>query len=157
MKFPNPIENLIRRFRRQPGDQVTLVTRLTSEIKRLKEDKKTSEEEIVRASFENLFTEASSPLSQLLLQLHLSRNQSSALRPADILVHVKRLVATFQQHGLSILGQPDEIQCFDPNQHEPINPAFQPEPNMPVRIRFPGIAYKDSVVRRAAVDSVETK
>lgn len=157
MKLPGPVENLLQRFRREHSEDQTVVMRLRAEIDRLKREQNTLKEESVLTAYQSLFTDLSSPISQLLLQLHLSGNQDNSLTAADVLVHVKRLVGSLEQHGLTVVGQPDEIQRFDPNVHEPINQRFQPAPGEPVRIRFPAISYQGSFLRKSAVDSVEAE
>jgi molecular chaperone GrpE (heat shock protein) len=155
LKFPDPVENFLDRFRRKSDDNAAVVMRLKAEVERLKNDQKNAEGEILRTTFEKFFSEASSPLSQLILQNHLSQSANSDLGAADILPHVKRLIETFEAHGLTVNGQPDEIQRFDPNLHEPVRPDFRPEPQTPVRIRFPGFSFAQTPIRKAAVDSAE--
>lgn len=157
MKFPDAIENFFDGLRRKSDDGPDVVMRLKAEIERLKRDQKHTEEEILRTTFQKFFSDASSPLSQLILQMHIAQHDKSELTTADILPHVKRLIETFEAQGLTVIGQPDEIQHFDPNQHEPIRPDFHPEPNAPVRIRFPGLTFSQTTIRKAAVDSLETK
>lgn len=155
MKFLDPIENLIRRFRHKPDDNAELVIRLKGELERLKSNQKDKEAQILRAALEKLFSEASSPLSQLILQLHIIEHESSSLTSADIAPHVKRLVDTFRQNGLTVLGEPNQIQPFDPNKHESIQQDFAPTPNTAVKICFPGIGFQDLVLRKAAIIAAE--
>ena len=155
MKLPTSIENLLQRLSGQDGGEKDIVRRLKAEIERLKFEQKTLEETITRTNYGKLFSEAASPISQLILQVHLARDENNSLRSADILVHVKRLITVLEENGMTILGQPGEIQRFDPNQHQPLNAAFSPALDAPVRVRFPGVAHAGVVLRKTAVDSPE--
>jgi molecular chaperone GrpE (heat shock protein) len=157
MKLPAPVENLLQRFRREQREDQTVVMRLRGEIDRLKREQSTLQEESLRRAYQTLFADASSPVSQLLLQVHLANNANSSLTADDVLANVKRLVAILEQHGLTVVGQPDEIQKFDPNIHEPMNERSQPALSEQVCIRFPGISYQGQVLRKAAVDPLEYK
>ncbi len=157
MKLPTSIENLLQRLSGQDDGEKDIVRRLKTEIERLKFEQKTLEETTTRTNYRKLFSEASSTISQLILLLHLSGDEHNSLKAADILVHVKRLIAILEENGLTILGQPGEIQRFDPNQHQPIDAAFSPAPDTPVRVRFPGLAHAGVVLRKTAVDSGENQ
>lgn len=68
MKLPAPVENLLQRFRREQREDQTVVMRLRGEIDRLKREQSTLQEESLRRAYQTLFADASSPVSQLLLQ-----------------------------------------------------------------------------------------
>lgn len=157
MKLPEPVENLLHRFRRDHADDQGLVMRLRAEIDELKASQKSQKEESLAAAFESLFADLASPVAQLLLQLHLSHNSEHSLSASDVLSHVKKLVASLKQHGLTVNGQPNDVEPFEPNMHQPVVETFQPEKGMPVRICFPGIAYRGTILRKAAVDAPEAK
>jgi hypothetical protein len=89
------------------------------------------------------------------LQTHLARKKDAALTASDVLVHVKRLITILEDNGMVVVGQPGEIWPYDPGRHESASLAAL-EPTRPVQIRYPGIAYRSSIVRKAAVDSQES-
>lgn len=158
MKLPEPVENLLHRFRRENTADSEDVKRLRAEIDLLRAQQKSIKEESLAAAYQNLFADLSSPISQLLLQLHIANSaQNNTLAASDVLVHVKRLVAALEQHGLSVAGQPDEIQNYDPNLHESLSPQFAPSAGQPVRICFPGISYNGQLLRKAAVEAPEAE
>lgn len=155
MKFPGAIENLFQRFRPNKPTDDDQLARLNSELERLRQEKNSVTAESLRNAYENLFKDLSSPISQLLLQIHLASGTEHALTAADVLVHVKILIATLERHGVTVVGQPGEIQRFDPNLHQPLTNEFQPASSDLVCIRFPGISYQGTLLRKAAVDSLE--
>lgn len=98
--------------------------------------------------------EASSPLSQLILQAHIAEAKGSVLTAADVLVHVKRLVGVLEGNGVTILGQPGEDLPYDPSRHEAVDMVVSG--GTPVCIRFPGLEYGGVVVRKALVELKES-
>ena len=149
VKLPAPIENLLQRLRirRSSG---------RSDREKPRADRGTFEENSLSVSpgLIKLFQEASSPLSQLILQVHRARESSSDLTAADVLVHVKRLITVFEQNGMTVLGTPDEILPFDPVIHESTASGLL-SPGTPVSVTFSGIACGSTLIRKAAVDTLE--
>lgn len=154
MKLPPAIENLLQRLGIQPSGSPSAGERRKSELGRLAVEQKAIEEESIARFYKKLLQEAASPLSQLILQLHLAGKKDAALTAADVLVHVKRLITLLEENGMVVVGQPGEILPFDPSLHEPAD-SIALEPSTPIQIRFPGIAYCSSVLRKAAVDRQE--
>lgn len=111
--------------------------------------------EITADPLEKLITEAASPLSQLVLQDHIVQKPNNSLTASDVLVNVRRLMAVFDTYGISPIGQTGETTIFNSTFHESMMDDFNPRKGQLVRIQFPGIAYKSTIVRKAAVVSPE--
>lgn len=140
MKLPSAVENLLKRLPRRPPSD------------RLAGAQRSLEEEITRRCFTKLLQEAQSPLSQLVLQLHIAEKPDNALSASDVLVHAKRLIAIMEENGMVVIGTPGEVMPFDPTRHELTEPGAFLRSGTPVTVRFPGIAYGATIVRKAAVD-----
>lgn len=111
--------------------------------------------EITADPLEKLITEAASPLSQLFLQDHIAQKPNNSLTASDVLVNVRRLMAVFDTYGISPIGQTGETTIFNSTFHESMMDDFNPQKGQLIRIQFPGIAYKSTIVRKAAVVSPE--
>lgn len=154
MKLPPAIENLLKKLGIQPSSDSSAGELRKSERGRSAAQQKTADEESTATCYKKLLQEAASPLSQLILQVHLGEKKDAALMAADVLIHVKRLITILESNGMVVIGHPGEILPFDSRAHESTNQTVF-EPSKPVRIRFPGIAYHTTVVRKAAVDQEE--
>ncbi len=152
MKLPLPIENLLKRLGFRPASNVSNDRELKPNL--LSSDNATVEKQITARCYKKLLQEASSPLSQLALQVHLANKDDVSLSATDVLVHVKRLITVFEQHGLTIIGQPGEVLSYDPSRHEPVDTGSYPT-GLAVRVRYPGIAYETTVIRKSAVEKLE--
>ncbi len=151
MKLPLPIENLLKRLHRSTHNY----TDLDSKPERPSSDLTTVEKEMTARCYTKLLQGAASPLSQLALQVHLASKDEISLTAADVLVHVKRLITVFEQQGMTIIGQPGEVLSYDPVSHEPVDAGSYPV-GLAVRVRYPGLAYKATVIRKTAVEKLET-
>lgn len=153
MKLPEPLENLIARLGLRSGSKPAsgIPSKQPSEAEQAMEDA------ITVRCYEKLLAETSSPLSQLILQLHLCGKNDSVLTAADVLIHVKRLITVFEQNGMRVLGSAGEVLPFNPEVHELITVESRPQPGTSVRVRFPGIAYRKSIIRKATVDHLEAQ
>lgn len=155
MKLPLAIENLVKKLGIRPSGSSSLTPR-KSEPDRLAGERNDVNEAITAESFENFVKQASSPLSQLILQLHVAGKAGALLSASDVLIHVKRLITILEKNGMTIVGQPDQVLPFDPTSHEPVDGSSYPN-GLTVRVRFPGLAYGSVIVRKAAVEKQETQ
>ncbi len=151
MKLPFPVENFLKRLRKPTNNS----TDLDSRPKRPISDPTAVEKEVTTRCYTKLLQGAASPLSQLALQLHLASNDDMSLTAADVLVHVKRLITIFEQQGMTIIGQPGEVLSYDPVSHEPVDAGSYPA-GLAVRVKYPGLAYEATVIRKSAVEKLET-
>jgi molecular chaperone GrpE (heat shock protein) len=151
MKLASGINTILKRLRGDYAADDTELLALRSELERLKAERDRSEQNSVAWGYREIFRESSSPLSQLLLQLHVAEMQDNTLTASDVLVHIKRVLTIFQQHGMTVLGHAGEIVAFDPNLHELASPTCHVEENTAVCVRFPGIGYQSTVIRKALV------
>lgn len=56
---------------------------------------------------------------------------------------------------MTIIGQPGEVLSYDPVSHEPIDAGSYPA-GLEVRVKYPGLAYEATVIRKSAVEKLET-
>ena len=155
MKLPLAIENLVKKLGIRPAASWVQAPR-KSEPDSLAGERNVVEQAVTAESFQNFVLQASSPLSQLILQLHIAGKAGASLSASDVLIQVKRLITALEQNGMTIIGPPDQVLPFDPTSHEPVDGDSYPN-GVPVRVRFPGLAYGSVVVRKAAVEKQETQ
>lgn len=153
MKLPSPIENLLKLLGFRPPKELS--TDRDYDPNRLGRDVLNVEKEMTARCYTKLIQEAASPLSQLALQVHLAGRDDESLTAADVLVHVKRLITVFEQQGMTIIGQPGEVLSYDPRSQEPVD-ASSYQTGLTVRVRYPGLAYETTVIRKSAVEKLET-
>lgn len=103
----------------------------------------------------SFFKDAADPVTQLLTLNDLIEHQSKPVKPEDVIVHAKLLIAALQEHGLTIEGRPGQVVHYNPNFHEPLSATENPAVDQPVSIRFPGASFKGQVVKRAGVQIME--
>lgn len=101
---------------------------------------------------ESFFSDAAAPISQLLLQEHLSLKAGKALPPEEIFKMFRKLLEVFHQRGLQIEGVSGQAIAFDAARHQPLDGRDNFSSGDSVRVRIPGILYQDKIIRRAMVD-----
>ncbi len=108
-------------------------------------------DERVRERLNKLMDDLSGPLQQLLTQNFLVEKQGNALEAKDVLAVARRLVRTFEQHGLSIEVEPGATVDFDPNTHETIGQPATLEPGQSAVVKLPSLAFNGRLLRKAGV------
>ncbi len=155
MNLLKAIENLVRGPAGADSALVEQITALKNEINQLKTLQKESDKATSLKSLEKLIAEAASPLSQLILQDHLAATEGASLTAKDVLVNVKKVLDVLREHGLCIIGKPAETTIFDQQIHESALPDFEPSQGQEIQIRYSGIAFHSTVIRKAAVGPIE--
>lgn len=153
MKLPSPVENFLKRLGFRSPTHIS--TDHDSKANRLDRDILSVQKEMTARCYTKLIQEAASPLSQLALQVHLAGREDISLTASDVLIHVKRLITVFEQQGMTIIGQPGEVLSYDPVSHEPVDAGSYPA-GLTVRVKYPGLAYETMVIRKSAVEKLET-
>jgi molecular chaperone GrpE (heat shock protein) len=151
MKLPSGINTFLKRLRNDSASKDSELLSLRDELDKLRAQRDQSQQTSVASDYSQLFQESSSPISQLLLQLHLAEMPDNTLTASDVLVHIKKVLTIFQQHGMTVLGHAGDIVAFDPNLHELASPTCHIEKNTAVCVRFPGIGHRSTVIRKAVV------
>ncbi len=100
---------------------------------------------------EKLFSEISTPVSQLITQAHLFNAEGRPVQAKDVLAVATRLIRTLEDHGLSLDGNIGQMVEFDPNRHEALSMEEEVEPGQPSIIRLVGISYQGKLLRKAGV------
>ncbi len=155
MNLLRAIENLVRRPAGADTANEEQITALKNEIQQLKALQKASDRATGLKAQEKLITEVASPLSQLILQEHLVVTEGGTLTARDVLLNVKGIVRVLQENGMSVIGTPREITVFDLQIHESALQDFAPAQGQEIQIRYSGIAFHETVVRKAAVGPIE--
>lgn len=151
MKLLAAINTILKRLRGDCASEKSELLFLRSELARLKTEEEQSDCNSATRSYERLLQESSSPLSQLILQIHIAEKPENTLTASDVLVHVKKVLNIFEQHGMTVMGHVGEVVAFDPNWHELVSPCCPTDRNTAVCVRFPGIGYQSTVIRKALV------
>lgn len=103
----------------------------------------------------SFFKDAADPVTQLLTLNDLIESQTRPVKPEDVIVHAKLLIAALQEHGLTIEGRPGQVVQYNPNFHEPLSASENPAAGESVSIRFPGASFKGQVIKKAGVQITE--
>lgn len=109
--------------------------------------------ELLRARLEPLLSACALPIAHLLTQAHLVEAADRPVQARDVLVNVKRLVRAFEDQGLVAFGAVGERCAFDTARHEPLAGVIAP--GEPVVVRFVGLSYGESLLRKAGVERQE--
>ncbi len=96
------------------------------------------------------------PVAQLGTQRHLLEVAGKPVQAQDILANAKRIVRALEDHGLSLEGTVGTVAAFDPDRHAALAGAASLRGGEPVVIRFPAVAYRGKVLRRAGVEKAES-
>ncbi|CAN5565248.1 hypothetical protein BH10CYA1_BH10CYA1_59870 [soil metagenome] len=154
MKLPLAIENLLKKLSNRQ------VSSSDKRIQQIEPNRSTGQidgamDAVTARCYQNFVQDAASPLSQLILQLHVAGKKDASISAADVLIHVKRLLAILEQKGMATIGLPSQILPFDPNSHVSVDGSSY-QTGLLVQVKFPGLAYRSAVVRKAAVEKQET-
>jgi len=156
MKLVSAFNTILKRLRGDYASETSELLFLRSELERLKAEREQLDRNSAARCYTRLFQESSSPLSQLILQVYVAQKPENTLTASDVLVHIKKVLSIFEQHGMTVLGRPGETVALDPNLHELASPGCHIDQNTSVCVRFPGIGYGSTVIRKALVGLEES-
>lgn len=113
-----------------------------------------NQEQQINATIEgallSFYKDVADPVTQLVTLNHLIE-EGKPVKPEDIVVHARLLIAALNEHGLSIEGSPGQVVPYNPNFHEPLSTNESPSVGEPVFIRFPGASFKGQVIKKAGI------
>jgi molecular chaperone GrpE (heat shock protein) len=146
------LEQEAQKLRLELAEQEQTVARLKQELERQRGGASAHVTEAVQTQVEQLLTDVSTPVSQLLTQAHLLEVEGQPVQARDVLALVKRLVRTLEDRGLTLVGRVGESVPFDPDHHEPLSADVSPKSGQMVTVRFVGVAHRGKLLRKAGVE-----
>ena len=142
------LENELQQLRLELREQKKIADRLKDELERQRGGESAR---MAAAQVEQLLADAAAPVSQLLTQSHLFKNENRPVQAGDVLAVAGRLVRALEDHGLVVEGSVGQSATFDPNRHEPLSAEDELRPGANVIIRLVGLSYKGKLLRKAGV------
>jgi molecular chaperone GrpE (heat shock protein) len=146
------LESEIQSLRLTITDRDQTINKLRIEGDRQRQNEESKQAIALQSQQEQLFTDLSTPIAQLLTQIHLLEVESKPIQAKDVLTIVKRILRLVEEYGLSASGTIGERVPFDPNIHQPLSSATTINNGQLVTIRIPAIAYQNKVLRAAGVE-----
>jgi molecular chaperone GrpE (heat shock protein) len=73
----------------------------------------------------------------------------------EVLAAALRMVRALERCGVRVVGAIGERVSFDPTRHDPLSADTVLEAGQPAVVRIVGLAYGNSVLRKAGVEAVE--
>jgi molecular chaperone GrpE (heat shock protein) len=147
------LESEIQTLRLNIADRDLTISKLRIEGDRQRQNEESKQAIALQTQQEQLFTDLSTPIAQLLTQIHLLEVESKPIQAKDVLTIVKRILRLVEEYGLSASGTIGETVPFDPNIHQPLNSSVTIGNGQLVTIRIPAIAYQNKVLRAAGVEA----
>jgi molecular chaperone GrpE (heat shock protein) len=144
-------QNEVQALRLELAERDRQIAQLKADLERQRLQAEARGAESVQAQLEKLFEEAASAIAQLQTQAHLLEAENRPIQARDVLTIARRLVRVLEDHGLSLRDRVGEQVAFDPNLHEPLA-GETPRPGQPAIVRFPGVAFRGRLLRKAGVD-----
>jgi len=145
------LERQVQSLRLELTEQHQLVANLKGELQRQRDVEDTHLTAAVRAQIERLMTNMATPVAHLLTQAHLLDVDGKPIQAHDVLAVAKRLVRTLEDNGLTLEGQVGETLPFDPNRYEPLSAEAALQPGETVVVKFVGMSYSGTVLKKAGV------
>lgn len=146
------LERDLRELRLELAQRDEDLRRVRGELSRTGESVDRRAEQLAREELLRVATAVGAPLTQLVTQAHLHGSGAAAVRLDDVLATGMRVVAALGENGVALVGAPGEDADFDPDRHDPLSAEAHPAAGQRVRVRVPGLSYRDTVVRKAGVD-----
>lgn len=144
-------ENEVRALKLELAERDRQIIQLKSDLERHRQQADMRGAESVQAQLVQLFVEVATPVSQLQTQAHLLEAENKPVQARDILTVARRLVRTLEDNGLLLENRVGEQVPFDPDLHE-LLAGTAPQQGRPVIVRFPGVAYRGKLLRKAGVE-----
>jgi hypothetical protein len=112
-------------------------------------------DETARETAATMAEALSASVVQVLALAHL--RQSGELEPGgdEVLAVALRMVRALERCGVRVVGAIGERVSFDPTRHDPLSADTVLGAGRPAVVRTVGLAYRDSVVRKAGVEAME--
>lgn len=132
-----------------------LTDTLKADLERQRGGEQDRVEAVVKLRMERLLHGAAGPIVQLCTQAYLLEKAEQEIRTRDVLSVARRLIRNFEDQGLTLQGNIGESVPFDPDLHEPLTKDNAAHSGAPVVIRFVGIAYGGSIIRKAGVEPAQ--
>ena len=104
---------------------------------------------------EQLFQELSGSVVQLVTQSHLLNSGKQDVRVTDVLAVANRMISSLEDEGLDLLGKPGDLCDYDERHHESLSRKESIQPGQPIELKLPGVTFKERVIRKAMVASVQ--
>ncbi len=118
-----------------------------------------NQEQQINATIEgallSFYKDVADPVTQL-VTLNQLIEQGKPVKPENIAIHARLLIAALKEHGLSIEGDPGQILPYNPNFHEPLSANENPSVGELVSIRFQGASFKGQVIKKAGIQIRES-
>lgn len=122
------------------AEKAGTIERLEADLQRERETDKG------RPEVERLLAGAATPLAQLATQ-----TQLAGVDAASVLAIARSLLRDLTDEGIRLIGRAGDTEPYDPGRHEPLAEG-ELDPGQPVVVRIIGIAYQETIVRRASVE-----
>ena len=145
------LEREIQNLRLELTERDQLIDKLKQQLEQQRTSENNNIDSAVQNQIEQLLTDTSAPVTQLLTQAHLLE-QGKPLQAKDVLIVAKRLIRTLEDNGLTVVNQVSETVSFDSNLHEPLSASTSITPGTEVVVRFTGVFYQGKVIRKAGVE-----
>lgn len=130
-----------------------IINKLSFEIKRQRENKEIELEQKTQSELTLLFSNLSSPISQLMTQAYLVE-LDKPVQNRDIISVVNRLFNLLKESGIEFEGIVGTTIPYDPDFHKPLSTEASIEAENLVIIRFAGIRYKGILLQKALVEII---
>jgi molecular chaperone GrpE (heat shock protein) len=108
---------------------------------------------MVQAQLERILSDIALPLSQLHTQAYILEVEGRPVKVEDVIAVSKHLIQSLEDIGLKLEPRAGETTAFDPNFHTPLSTADPIDRGQPVTIRFPGVMYRNKLIRKASIES----
>ena len=146
------IEQEVQSLRFELREREETIEKLRQEIDRLRSRQDEFLAERLESQLSGLFSDLSTPASQVLTQAYLLEEKQKPVQARDVLFVVRRIIRTLEQYGMVFEGKVGDQVAFDPNRHIPIGASIHPQSGQSVTVRFPGTYYAGKIITKAGVE-----
>ncbi len=146
------LERQIQNLRLELAERNQIVDKLKQELERQRTSESDHITTAVQTQVEQLLTDATAPVTQLLTQAYLLEVEGKPVQAKDVLVVAKRLIRALEDNGLTLTGSVGETVPFDSNLHDSLSASTSLAPGVPVVVKFAGVSYQGKVIRKAGVE-----
>lgn len=145
---PTATEDVLRLEREAQALRLDLAQRADT-IHRLEADlQRARDTDNARPEIERLLAGAATPLTHLATQ-----TQLAGVDAASVLAIARSLFRDLTDEGVLLIGHVGDTEPYDPERHEPLAESAL-DRGQPVVVRIVGLAYHETIVRRASVERV---
>jgi molecular chaperone GrpE (heat shock protein) len=115
------LERQIQNLRLELAERNQIVDKLKQELERQRTSESDHITTAVQTQVEQLLTDATAPVTQLLTQAYLLEVEGKLVQAKDVLVVAKRLIRALEDNGLTLTNKVGETVPFDSNLHDPLS------------------------------------